>query len=59
MIMNVLKVHILNTNKMQRMILCKVHGLTARNIVETNCVMSLYPSKFKHRYIGFILTNME
>ena len=39
--------------------LCKLHGLTAQNIVETICGRSLYSSKFKHRPIGFILTNME
>ena len=39
--------------------LFKFHELTVQNIVETKCDMSVYYSKFKHRSIGFILTNMD
>ena len=52
--MNLSKIPILNPNEK-----CKLHGLTAQKIGERKCDMSLCPSKFKHRPIGFILTNME
>ena len=51
--MDLLKVHILNPNKIMQ---CMNF---AQNIVETNCDMSIYPSKFKRRSIGFILIYME
>ena len=38
---------------------CKLHELTEQNIVETKCDISSYYSIFKHRFIGFSLTNMD
>ena len=58
--MNLLEVHILNPTKiMQRMNFVQASQLNGAKIAETNCDMSLYPSKFKHGSTDFILTNME
>ena len=41
------------------MIFVQASRLNGANVTETNCDTSLYPSKFKHRCIGFILTYMK